>query len=108
MISWGVIIRCGPIGNIPNFAKFLAPFTERTQICAARNAVIIQPEKIERAPSGTGVSARMAVLHAKGQMQFGDKLIGRSIIDWRFEGKIFGAMTVSRLESIQPTVSGQG
>ena len=50
----------------------------------------------------------MAVLHAKGQMQFGDKLIGRSIIDWRSEGKILGAMTVSRLESIQPTVSGQG
>jgi proline racemase len=66
MISWSVIIRCSPIGNISNFAKFLAPCTERTQIYAGRNAVIIQPEKIECAPSGTGVSAHMAVLHAKG------------------------------------------
>jgi proline racemase len=41
-------------------------------------------------------------------MQFGDKLIGRSIINSRFEGKILGVMTVSSLEAIQPTVSGQG
>jgi proline racemase len=44
------------------------------------NAVVIQPGKIDRSPTGTGCSARMAVLHAKGLMQVGERFIGRSII----------------------------
>ena len=75
---------------------------------AGRNAVVIQPGTIDRSPCGTGVSARMAVLHAKGQIQVNEKLIGRSIINSRFEGQILGRTTVGGLDAIRPTISGQG
>jgi proline racemase len=75
---------------------------------AGRNAVVIQPGKIDRSPCGTGLSARMAVLHAKGQMQVNDKLIGRSIIGSCFEGQILGRIAVGEHVAIRPAISGQG
>ena len=50
----------------------------------------------------------MAVLRAKGQMQIGNKLISRSIINSQFEGKIVKSTKVGEIEAIMPTVSGQG
>ncbi len=41
---------------------------------AMRNTVVIEPGKLDRSPTGTGVSARMALLHAQGLMQVGDTL----------------------------------
>jgi proline racemase len=75
---------------------------------AGRNAVVIQPGTIDLSPCGTSVSARMAVLHAKGQMQVDEKLIGKSVINSRFEGQILGRTTVGGLDAIRPTISGQG
>ena len=40
----------------------------------------IQSDKIDRSPTGTGCSARITLLHAKGQLKKGDKMIGRSIV----------------------------
>ena len=51
---------------------------------SSRNACVINPGKIDRSPTGTGCSALMAVLHAKGQLKTGDHFIGRSIIELRF------------------------
>ena len=50
----------------------------------------------------------MAVLRAKGQMQIGNKLISRSIINSQFEGKIVKSTKVGEIEAIMLTVSGQG
>jgi proline racemase len=41
-------------------------------------------------------------------MQVDEKLIGRSIINSRFEGQILGRTTVGGLDAIRPTISGQG
>jgi proline racemase len=54
----------------------------------AKNAVAIRPGKIDRSPCGTGCSARMAVLHARGEMRVGERFIGRSIIDSEFHCRI--------------------
>ena len=53
---------------------------------SSRNACVVKPGKLDRSPTGTGCSALMAVLHAKGLMKTGDSFIGRSIIESRFVG----------------------
>lgn len=55
----------------------------------------------DRSPTGTGTSARMAVLHARGQMAVGDRLIHSSIIGTEFTGRILGETTT---ESGQPAI----
>ncbi len=74
---------------------------------AYRNAVAIRPGKIDRSPTGTGLSARMAVLHAQGRMERGDRLIARSIIDSRFDGRIEGEITVGETPAILPSITGR-
>ena len=72
-----------------------------------RNAVTIRPGKIDRSPTGTGLSARMAVLHARGRMQVGDRLIARSIIDSRFDGRIESETAIGDTPAILPSISGR-
>ena len=42
----------------------------------------------DRSPTGTGTCARMAVLHARGQMAIGDSMIHESLIGSQFHGRI--------------------
>ena len=74
---------------------------------AYRNAVTIRPGKIDRSPTGTGLSARMAVLHAQGSMKAGDRLIARSIIDSRFDGRIESETAIGGTPAILPSISGR-
>ena len=74
---------------------------------SSRNACVIKPGKIDRSPTGTGCSALMAVLHAKGQMRQGERYIGRSIIESRFIGEIAGLATVGNHAAIIPTITGR-
>jgi trans-L-3-hydroxyproline dehydratase len=57
---------------------------------STRHAVAIRPGKIDRSPTGTAVSARMALLAAKGEMAEGDRLTAFSVIDSTFTGRILG------------------
>ena len=63
-----------------SFCAFVTPVVAGE----TRSAVAIRPGKIDRSPTGTGVSARMAVLAARGLMGVGDSIECRSIIDSRF------------------------
>lgn len=74
----------------------------------ARSVVSIQPGKLDRSPTGTAVSARMALLHAKGEMAVGDRLTGVSIIGSEFHGRILGETTVGTIPAIRPQISGRG
>ncbi|RPH73706.1 MAG: hypothetical protein EHM74_01555, partial [Hyphomicrobiales bacterium] len=79
--------------DLPDWTHFSFAFLtgelERVDGClSSRNACVVKPGKIDRSPTGTGCSALMAVLHAKGLMQVGDRYIGRSIIESRFIGEI--------------------
>jgi proline racemase len=76
-------------------------------VLTAANAVCIQPGKIDRSPTGTGASARMAVLRAKGQMQVGDRYLARSIIDSEFLGRIEADTTLGGKPAIIPSISGR-
>lgn len=70
------------------------------------NASVIDPAKLDRSPTGTGVSARMALLRAQGTMKVGDRLRMRSIIGSEFVGQIEADTTVGDVAAIVPLVSG--
>jgi proline racemase len=71
--------------NHISFCQFAGPLEDVQGALAGSNAVCIRPGKIDRSPTGTGCSARMAVLHARGRMQVGDRYRARSIIGSEFE-----------------------
>ena len=72
-----------------------------------RNAVAIRPGKIDRSPTGTGCSARMAVLHARGEMGIGDRYVARSIIGSEFQGRIEAEATVGEISDTLRDVFGE-
>jgi proline racemase len=74
---------------------------------SSRNACVVKPGKIDRSPTGTGCSALMAVLHAKGLLKQGQRYVGRSIIESRFVGEIAGITTVGNRAAIIPTITGR-
>lgn len=74
----------------------------------ARSAVAIQPGKVDRSPTGTALSARMALLHAQGKMQVGETFEARSIIGSTFRGNIVKQTMVGDVPAIIPEISGRG
>lgn len=71
------------------------------------NAVAIEPGKLDRSPTGTGLSARMALLRTRGTMAVGDQLRMRSVIDSIFEGTIEADTAVGNRPAIVPMISGR-
>lgn len=72
----------------------------------ARNAVFYGDKAIDRSPCGTGTSARMAQLHAKGRLQVGDGFRHESIIGSIFTGCVEGETKVGDRDAIIPSISG--
>ncbi|MFT4149115.1 MAG: proline racemase family protein [Paracoccaceae bacterium] len=93
--------------NHISFCQFTDPVVMENGVLTGKNAVAIRPGKIDRSPTGTGCSARMAVLHARDQMQVGDRFVGRSIIDTEFHCRIDRAETVGGKPAISPIISGR-
>ena len=58
-------------------------------------------------PAGTAASARMALLHAKGEMQGGETFTARSIIGSEFHGRIAATARVSNTAAIIPEITGR-
>ena len=71
-----------------------------------RNAVVVAPGRLDRSPTGTGLCARMAVLHARGLMRPGDAMSHASVIGSVFDGRIVAATRVGEREGIIPAVRG--
>ena len=90
-----------------SFAFLTGPLETVEGSASSRNACVINPGKIDRSPTGTGCSALMAVLHAKGLLRVGERYIGRSIIESRFIGEIVGTTKVGSLDAVIPTITGR-
>lgn len=72
----------------------------------ARNAVFYGDKAIDRSPCGTGSSARMAHLVAKGRLSIGQEFVHESIIGTMFHCRVEGAATVAGVSAIMPSVAG--
>lgn len=66
------------------------------------------PGVLDRSPCGTGLCARMAVLHAKGELRQGDDFTAEGPLGTTFTGRIEETTTVGRYPAIVPSLSGQG
>ena len=96
-----------PGWNHISFCQFAAPLEVIDGIAVGRNAVAIRPGKIDRSPCGTGCSARLAVLHAKGVLKTGDRFIGQSPIGSEFHCRIEAEVEVGPKRGIIPSLSGR-
>jgi proline racemase len=63
---------------------------------------------LDRSPCGTGTCARMAALHARGQLAIGEDFSHHSIIGSEFIGRLTGTTTVGSRKAVLPTVTGRG
>ena len=90
-----------------SFCQIAAPLFEEDGVAVSLNAVAIQPGKLDRSPCGTGCSARMAALHARGILKVGDRMIGRSLIGGRFDCRIEEQVDLGGTPAIIPSIAGQ-
>ncbi|WP_457265843.1 4-hydroxyproline epimerase [Pseudomonas sp. P5_C3] len=71
-----------------------------------RCAVFYGDKAIDRSPGGTGTSARMAQLFAKGQLNVGDVYRLESLIGTIYEGKVEASVKVGTFDGMNPSISG--
>ncbi|WP_319531971.1 proline racemase family protein [uncultured Cohaesibacter sp.] len=90
-----------------SFCLFAGPITRQGKKLSAKSVVTIQPGKLDRSPTGTAVSARMAILHARGEMGLDDSFTGISIIGSQFQGRILGETMLGDTPAIRPQISGR-
>lgn len=91
-----------------SFCLFAGPLTDGPEGLTTGAAVAIQPGKVDRSPTGTALSARMALLQARGVLKTGDRLTARSVIGSTFSGTIVSKTTVGGRPAIVPEISGRG
>ncbi|MFJ6783945.1 proline racemase family protein [Streptomyces yangpuensis] len=73
----------------------------------SRHAMAIHPGWFDRSPCGTGTSARMAQLHARGLLGLGTDFVNESFIGTGFTGRLVAETTVGGLPAVVPTVTGR-
>lgn len=72
-----------------------------------RNGNIIFPGRMDRSPCGTGTAARLAALHARGELTAGEEISSRSIIDSEFRAQVTGVTMVGRRKAVTTRLSGR-
>lgn len=87
--------------------EFTGPLVRREGVLHSRNAVIVSPGRLDRSPCGTGTSARLAVLHARGQIGVGEEFVHESVIGSQFGSRIESLGDVGGVPSVTPSVTGQ-
>lgn len=90
-----------------SFCQFTLPLEKKNGMLSGRNTVVIDPGKLDRCPTGTGCSARMAVMYARGEMQIGDTYLAESIIGSRFECRIVKETQIKKIPAIIPAIKGR-
>jgi proline racemase len=73
----------------------------------SRHAMAIHPGWFDRSPCGTGTSARMAQLHARGMLPLDTDFVNESFIGTRFVGRLTGTSSVGPYPAVLPTITGR-
>ena len=90
-----------------SFCLFTSPTAPTATGGKTRHAVAIRPGKIDRSPTGTGVSARLALLHARSVARQGYQLTAESIIGSTFTGAIEQETSLGQTPAIIPSIKGR-
>ncbi|MBP1851342.1 proline racemase family protein [Rhizobium halophytocola] len=75
---------------------------------AIRTCTTMWPGRVDRSPCGTGNSANLAVLHARGKVRVGDSFTSRSIIGSEFQVGLSDVCEVAGRPAVIPTIAGRG
>ncbi|MCH7230578.1 proline racemase family protein [Glycomyces sp. L485] len=73
----------------------------------SRHAMVIHPGWFDRSPCGTGTSARMAQLHARGELPLGTDFVNESFIGTTFTGRLVEKTEIGGVEAVVPTITGR-
>lgn len=90
-----------------SFCQFTGEVGLENGVKTALSPVVIDPGKIDRSPTGTGCSARMAVMAARGELAPGERFVGRSIIGGRFDCRFARETRLGTRKAIVPTIRGR-
>lgn len=90
-----------------NQTLFAGPLMEHDGVKTAKNAVIVSPGRLDRSPCGTGSSARMALMHARGELAVGEAFTHLSVLDTEFACRIEGIAKVGNVDAVHTQVSGR-
>ena len=90
--------------NVCHHVQFVAPGSDAKH---SRHAMAIHPGWFDRSPCGTGTAARMAQLHARGELNLGTDFINESFIGTRFVGRLVEETTVADRPAVVPTITGR-
>jgi proline racemase len=72
-----------------------------------RSATSIHPGWLDRSPCGTGTSAKLAALHARGELGVGEEFVNESVIGTRFSSRIVEETEVGGLPAVVPEITGR-
>ena len=83
-------------------------FRSRDPDGAVRTCTTLLPGRVDRSPCGTGSSANIALMHARGELRVGEVSVSRSIIGGEFRAEIIGETTVAGRPAVLPRITGEG
>jgi proline racemase len=119
LVEIGERIKLAAAGQLPsvhpanpgihtiNQTLFAGPLTLQDGIKSAKNAVVVSPGRLDRSPCGTGSSARMALMHTRGELSIGEPFKHLSILDTEFMCVIEGAARVGDIDAVITNVGGR-
>jgi proline racemase len=90
-----------------NQTLFAGPLSAEHGVKTARNAVVVSPGRIDRSPCGTGSAARMAVMHARGELAMGEPFTHVSLLDTTFDCCIDEITTIGGKSAVIPRIGGR-
>lgn len=71
-----------------------------------RNVVVFGAGSVDRSPCGTGTCAKMAAMHARGELAIGEEFRHESILGTIFRGRLVGRTLVGDYEAVVPEITG--
>jgi proline racemase len=95
------------IREVTNFV-WTHPVEQLNEQKTALNTVVVSPGRFDRSPCGTGSCARLAVMHARGELGEGEDFRHRSIIGTEFVCRIEETTQVGDFPAVVPSVKGRG
>lgn len=83
------------------------PLSEAADGLSVKHAVIVTPGRLDRSPCGTGSSSRLAIMHARGQVNVGQSVTFRSMIGSMFVGTVKATQKVGSFDAVVPNIKGR-
>jgi proline racemase len=96
-----------PLDPAIDDCRHVVAYEEGKDGADARAVTLIYPGWVDRSPCGTGTSARMALLHARGELALDTDFVNESVLGTRFTGRLVETTTVGDLPAVVPTITGR-